>query len=411
METDEYPGSLRSGHNSVWLRPSVSRAEEVRDIVPDAAVAAASARFERFATVLAVLFSNSGWNGRIKSELIPHAMATGSSGWIKGDHALPMTGSIKARGGVHEVLRVIEDAARASGVLATSGHEGLAHPGAIAAMGSIKLIVASTGNLGYSVGIVARAFGALAEIHMSHDAKAWKKQALRAVGATVVEHACDYTETVRRARIAADESGAHFVDDERSQDLMTGYAVAAAELAAQLSDAGIRPTAARPLVVYLPCGVGGAPGGIALGLKRLLGDQVVCVFVEPTASACVFAAMIQGGERAVDVADYGGNNRTIADGLAVGRASELMLAACGNLIDAVVTVTDADMVKSVQEIWSSAAIRLEPSAAASLAAFAPLLAAASGRQDWPDLSGAHHVFWATGGSRLPDDEFNALLTA
>jgi len=37
---------------------------------------------------------------------------------------------------------------------------------------------------------------------------------------------------------------------------------AAAELAEQLNQRGLKISTDTPLVVYLPCGVGGAPGGI-----------------------------------------------------------------------------------------------------------------------------------------------------
>ena len=42
--------------------------------------------------------------------------------------------------------------------------------------------------------------------------------------------------------------------DERSKELLVGYAVAAQELAHQLTDNGIQISPERPLVVYLPCG-------------------------------------------------------------------------------------------------------------------------------------------------------------
>ena len=43
-----------------------------------------------------------------------------------------------------------------------------------------------------------------------------------------------------------------------------------------LEELGISVDRAHPLFVYIPCGVGGAPGGVAYGLKNIWLREVGC---------------------------------------------------------------------------------------------------------------------------------------
>lgn len=409
--TDPALIALREQRGTLWLRPEIAGSDALSDVMSMEEVDAASLRFARFAPALSALFPDSDWDGRIRSELLDHPALDGAGlCLVKGDHALPMTGSIKARGGVHELLCFIEQIALENGLLNDDSYQALAGGHARDVFAKYSVSVASTGNLGYSIGLVARAFGLIAEIHMSYDAKQWKKDRLRALGAAVIEHRCDYSETVSRARAAsAGRPRTRFVDDENSLLLLNGYATGAAELAGQLDVRGIAIGPDRPLVVYLPCGVGGAPGGLTYGLKQRFGRNVICVFVEPVASACMLLALAAPAEPPPSVYDYGCDNRTIADGLAVARASDLVLSAVGNAVDAVVAVTDSEMIDGVRAAWRDAGLRLEPSGAAGLAAFHRFRDGTTARENWPALDNAVHLFWATGGSQLPDHEFLPLI--
>lgn len=401
--------ALRRGETAVWLRPE-GRPRADAEPLREGELDGARDRFARFAPVLAALFPGEGWDGRIRSGLQPFPPAAGEPPlWVKADHALPMTGSVKARGGVYELLRRIEAWAASDGLVTAGGDLApLTDAARRAPLARRRVVTASTGNLGFSIGLVARAFGVGAEVHMSHDAKRWKKDRLRALGATVVEHAADYTEAVARARRAAASTGAAFIDDEDSRDLFVGYACAGEEAAAQLAAAGVAPTPERPLVVYLPCGVGGAPGGVTAGLKRIYGEALTAVWVEPVASPCMLAALAAGGGAPVSIYDLGLDNRTVADGLAVAAASPLVLRAAAGLVDAVAAVRDADMLDWTREAWRRGGLRLEPSAASGFAAVDAFRAARAdaGR---PVPQDATHLVWTTGGALLPDAEFKALL--
>ncbi|RYY27348.1 MAG: D-serine ammonia-lyase [Sphingomonadales bacterium] len=397
---------LRAGTTTVWLGP-IARARTNAPGITIHALDSARARMQRFQPVLRHLFPESGWDGIIRSELLDYPVAPAGIDAlrIKADHALPVTGSIKARGGIYDLLCRIERIAIAEGLIGTDGdYSALVQEQAHTVLSRFRIVVASTGNLGYSIGLAARAFGLAAQVHMSHDAKRWKKDRLIALGVDVVEHPFDYSQTVEAAEAAARAAGDEFIDDTSSRDLMIGYALAGDEVIEQLAAAGVVPTPQRPLIVYLPCGVGGAPGGVTFALKERLGAAVRCVFVEPVASPCMMVALAAGG-MPVPVYAHGLSNETIADGLAVPLASELVLDTVGDRIDAVVALPDAAMLEWVARAWREAGLRLEPSAAAALAAIAPFVEAA------PHLRDAVHVAWATGGSLLPDEEFAALLRA
>jgi len=319
---------------------------------------------------------------------------------IKADHALPVAGSIKARGGIYEVLAHAESLAVEHGLIAPGGDPlQLITAEARALFASHTVAVGSTGNLGLSIGVMASALGFHAVVHMSHDAKQWKKDRLRKRGVEVVEHTGDYAAAVAAGRAAAAASGrAYFVDDENSRNLFLGYAVAALRLKSQLAELGIAVDADQPLVAYLPCGVGGAPGGITFGLKHVFGDAVHCYFAEPCASPAMLVRLASTtGPKSVY--DIGLDNRTEADGLAVGEASELVYQLVRELVSGVYTVADDDLFTTLARLRQTSGIEIEPSAAACFAGARWLCETLSNNPN------ATHVFWTTGGSFVPSEEY------
>jgi D-serine dehydratase len=415
---------LRSKQPLLWLNPDKG-APLPAGAPATAGIADAQDRLRRCAGLLNALFPELARTKRpIESDLVAvpalqKALAgTDAEGvWlVKADHSLPVAGSIKARGGFHEVLALAEMLALKNSLLdEQDDRRKLASAEARTLFSAHTVVVGSTGNLGMSIGIMAAALGFKAVVHMSTDAKAWKKARLRDHGVTVIEHAGDYAAAVAAGRVECErDPNSYFVDDEHSLMLFLGYAAAAAPLAGQLEALGRIVDAEHPLFVYLPCGVGGAPGGITFGLKALFGEHVHCFFAEPTASPCMLVQVAGGVEAPLSIYDIGLDNRTEADGLAVGLASALVAPLMASQMSGVYTVADDELFAGLVELESREGLFVEPSAAAALYGPRWLTQSREGqayiRCNGLDgrMSNATHVLWTTGGAQVPDDERGAF---
>ncbi|AQU79869.1 D-serine ammonia-lyase [Planococcus faecalis] len=330
--------------------------------------------------------------------------------FLKCDNELPIAGSIKARGGVYEVLHHAEKLAIAAGLLATEqSYEQFSSQQFKQFFSHYSIGVGSTGNLGLSIGIISAKLGFQVSVYMSSDAKQWKKDLLREKGATVVEFEGDFSEAIAagRQRTLA-KSDAYFVDDEKSEHLFLGYSVAAFRLKQQLDAAAIQVDADHPLFVYLPCGVGGAPGGIAFGMRQIFGDAVHCFFVEPTHSPAVLVGLMTGEKEKLCVQDFGIDNVTEGDGLAVGRPSSFASGISEKTISGIYTIEDQELFKLLTLLADSEEIFIEPSATAGL--LGPLKIRASGyaKTNQVSMTAATHIVWSTGGALVPQEEMNGF---
>lgn len=168
--------------NTNWVkRPETSffTMEEVKE---------AEETLQRFSSYLIVAFPELvESNGLIESDILEipalksalenkYGVSIEGQLLLKSDHALPISGSIKARGGIYEVLKHAERLALASGkLLKTDDYGRLASVEFQSFFQQYTIAVGSTGNLGLSIGIIGKKLGFNVVVHMSSDAKEWKK--------------------------------------------------------------------------------------------------------------------------------------------------------------------------------------------------------------------------------------------
>lgn len=336
--------------------------------------------------------------------------------YLKMDSHLPVAGSIKARGGVYEVLKHAEDLAIEAGMLNINDDYSILVENKFKKFFSqYKIQVGSTGNLGLSIGITSAALGFNVIVHMSADAKQWKKDMLRSKGVTVIEYADDYGKAVEEGRKNSDaDPKSYFIDDEKSINLFLGYTVAARRMQKQFIEKGIEINEKNPLIVYIPCGVGGAPGGVAYGLKRIYKDNVYIFFIEPTLAPCMLLSLETSMYENISVKDIGINGITHADGLAVARASGLVSRIMENILSGEFTISDYRLYDYLRCLNETENIRIEPSACASFQGPVELMKNEETKKYIEqkignNIENAYHICWATGGSMVPKEDMDNFL--
>lgn len=269
---------------------------------------------------------------------------TGCEVWLKHENHLP-TGAFKVRGGL---------------VYAASLG---AEPG---------LVAATRGNHGQSVAFAARRRGIAATIVVPHGNSREKNAAMRAWGATVVEHGRDFDEALPHARALAEREGLAFVPSLHPL-LVRGVATCAFELLTAVPDLD---------VLYVPVGLGSGILG-AISAREALGRTTEIVGVV-SAHADAYARSFEAGAP-VETASAD----TLADGVAVRvphpEAVELLCRHAAR----VVRVTDAEVRAAIRHLLSDTHQLAEGAGAAPFAALLQERERLRGRRAACVLSGAN----------------------
>ena len=251
----------------------------------------------------------------------------GTTCWVKHENHTPV-GAFKIRGGL------------------TYFHQ-LAQNGALPA----QVMSATRGNHGQSIAWAARAYGVPCNIVVPFGNSVEKNAAMRALGATLIEHGADFQECLEYAIAMAAERGAHMVPSFHA-DLVCGVATYWWEFFKAVPQLD---------VVYVPLGQGsGACAAIAA--KLALGHSARIVGVV-SSHATTYADSLAAG-RVVESPV----TTVLADGMACRRADQAALDILQGQIDHIVQVSDAEVAQAMRDLFACTHNVAEGAGAASFAA-------------------------------------------
>lgn len=209
---------------TTWLNPRTTSLAEGLPYVrlAKADVDDAHARLNRFAPYLAKASGNRGsWAGlsNLSWLLFGHekrleresGKALPGTLLLKKTVICPSPARLK-RGGIYAVLTHAENWRWKRDCWSTEDDYSILEPRFKDFFSQYSIAVGSTGNLGMSIGIMSARIGFKVTVHMSADAREWKKAKPRSHGVTVVEYEQDYGVAVEQGRKAAENDRTFFID-------------------------------------------------------------------------------------------------------------------------------------------------------------------------------------------------------
>jgi threonine dehydratase len=241
---------------------------------------------------------------------------------------LQRTGSFKVRGAYTRMAR-LSDEERARGVVA-----------------------ASAGNHAQGVALAAQALGIKATVFMPEGAPIPKERATRGYGAEVVFHGRYLEDSLAEAREFQQRTGAILIHPFDNPDIVAGQGTVGLEILEQAPDVG---------TIVVPCGGGGLLSGIAVAVKAKK-PEVRVVGVQAEGAAAYPESLRVGHPVALE------SMSTMADGIAVGLPGEVTFAAVRDLVDDILTVSEASLSTAVLAVLERAKLVVEPAGAAAVAA-------------------------------------------
>lgn len=247
---------------------------------------AAQNRYMRFMPFLAEAFpETAARKGIIESELYDISDFTEEINesfkgklFLKDDAHLPVGQSVTARGSMHEVLHIAEILLQKNKLLSPTENYSKVNSGEIKELFShYKIYAVDCENLAVSAGLLATRLGFETVVYLPENKNQEIKNILLNEKIKIREYKSDYLTAINEAKKDCEkEENIFFIGKSDSEDLFFGYSTAALRLKVQLNKAHVTVDENHPLFVYIPSLIPEAAGGIAFGLKELMGNDVHC---------------------------------------------------------------------------------------------------------------------------------------
>ena len=268
--------------------------------------------------------------------------------FVKHENHLPI-GAFKVRGGVQLVSGLSESERRRG------------------------LLVATRGNHGLSIAWAGRRFGVPVVVVVPHANNPEKNEAIRALGAELIEHGRDFDEAREHGEALVAQRGYRYVHSANEPALIAGVATGAAELFEDVPDLD---------AVFVA--VGGGSGLCAAAIVRAaVSAHTRVVGVQAEGAPAVTLSWRERRAVTTERAD------TIADGLATRVPFELTLGGVLRDADDMVLVPDAAIAQAIRDLLRTTHNLAEGAGAAPLAAIRQHAAQLAGQRVAMILSGGN----------------------
>jgi len=222
---------------------------------------------------------------------------------------------------------------------------------AVEALRPRGVVTGSSGNHGRALAFAAARRGIPCVVVTTPDATAYKRAAMEALGARLVESPPGTAARNQVAREVAEAEGFTLVPAYDHPLVIAGQGTIGSEIAADLPSLRC---------VVTPVGGGGMIAGVSTAVRGALGAAVRVIGVEPAAGDDTVRSRAAGSRVEIDIP------QTICDGARVQSPGELTFPIVQALVDDVVVATDAEVVEAMR-LLARSGIYAEPTGALAVA--------------------------------------------